>query len=290
MNLETIVMISFVFILGLIWGSFLNVVGHRLALGKPFFTKRSLCPSCSNVIAWYDNVPVLSWLWLKGKCRSCKAGISILYPAIEIMSGLVFALVFLKLIPHFSPFYYFLTVDPMMVDSMQLSGVIPAKVFYHGLCELVAYFIFCSALIAATRSDFEAMVIPQLFSLWLVPVGFLFSVVGFISISFRSSLFGAFLGYFILWFIAFVFKTVTKRDGMGVGDMELLAMIGSFLGPLGVWFSLLIGSFSGLLMGAIYLIISRKERTTRIPFGPFLALGATIYFLFNRLLIKFFLS
>lgn len=283
-------MILLIFVFGLIWGSFLNVVAHRLATGKPFFTKRSMCPSCSSVIAWYDNIPVLSWLLLKGKCRSCKKNISVLYPFVEIMTGLIFVFVYFKLVPHFSPFYYFLAADPMMVDSMHLSDKIPDSVFSHGLCEFGAYFIFFSALIAATRSDFEEMVIPQLFSLWLVPVGFLFAALGFTAISFQSSLLSAFLGYFVLWIIALVFKMITKRDGMGAGDMELLAMIGSFLGPIGVWFSLLLGSFSGVLIGALYLILLRKDRTTRIPFGPFLALGATIYFLFDKSLIKFFFS
>lgn len=288
--MEILFIVPFIFLFGIVWGSFLNVAAHRLALGKDFFAKRSKCPSCNHLIAWYDNIPLLSWLWLKGKCRNCKNRISFLYPAIELISGVVFVLVFFKLLPHFSPFYYFMSADPLMVDAINFSAIIPDQVFYNGLCELAALFIFFSALIAATRSDLEAMVIPQLFSFWLVPVGFVVAYFDIIAISIRASLFGAFIGYFSLCFVAFIFKRVTKREGMGVGDMELLALIGSFLGPIGVWFSLLIGSLSGLLVGVSYLLIFKKEITTRIPFGPFLALGAFVYFLFDKVFIKFFFS
>ncbi|KKQ33490.1 MAG: Type 4 prepilin-like protein leader peptide-processing enzyme [candidate division TM6 bacterium GW2011_GWF2_37_49] len=288
--MEISIIVIAIFLFGLVWGSFLNVVAHRFALGKPFFTNRSKCPVCEHVIFWYDNIPLLSWLLLMGKCRNCKNRILFLYPAIELISGLIFVCVFFKLLPYFSPFHYFISTDQLMVDSMNFSSVIPDQVFLRGLCMLGAFFIFFSALIAATRSDLEAMVIPQLFSLWLVPLGFLFAYFNIISISIKASLIGAFIGYFSLWFVALIFKLVTKRDGMGVGDMELLALIGSFLGPLGVWFSLLIGSLSGLLIGTLYLIIFRKEMTTRLPFGPFLALGATFYFLFDKDFIRFFFS
>jgi leader peptidase (prepilin peptidase)/N-methyltransferase len=132
------------------------------------------------------------------------------------------------------------------------------------------------------------MLIPQLCTLWLVPVGIIASYFGFTFISLTSSITGAVLGYGLLWLIAFLFKFFTKRDGVGVGDMELLAMIGSFLGPVGVWFSLMIGSFTGLFLGVIYLLISKKGRFTRIPFGPFLVLGAILYFLFDQKIIFFF--
>lgn len=288
--METVIVVILIFLFGVVWGSFLNVVAYRLTFDKPFFTKRSKCPSCDHVISWYDNIPVLSWFCLRGRCRNCKTNISFLYPAVELASGLIFVLVFFKLLPYFSPFYYFLCADPVMVDYVNFSPAIPDQVFFRGLRILGAFFIFFSALIAATRSDLEAMVIPQIFSLWLVPLGFLFAYFDMISISIKTSLLGAFIGYFILWFVAFVFKFVTKREGMGAGDMELLAMIGSFLGPLGVWFSLLIGSLSGVSIGALYLIVFRKEMTTRIPFGPFLALGSLVYFLFDKFLIKFFFS
>jgi leader peptidase (prepilin peptidase)/N-methyltransferase len=160
---------------------------------------------------------------------------------------------------------------------------------YYIYISLVIFIIFFSALIIAIRTDLESMVIPQLCTLWLVPIGIIGAFFSFTGISFYESLSGALIGYGVLWLIAFIFKLCTKREGMGIGDMELLAMIGSFLGPWGVWFTLMISSFSGLAVGALYLVFTKQSTLTRIPFGPFLALGAFIYFFFEKNLIHFFL-
>ena len=247
-----------IFIFSLCWGSFLNVVAYRTTYDKPFFTTRSLCPSCNRIIFWFDNLPIISWVFLKGRCRFCKKRISILYPFVELLSGIIFTSLY---------FYY-----PVLNISM------------------VSYFVFFSALIVATRTDLQAMVIPQLFSLWLVPVGISLSFFGLTQISILESLLGAVFGYGILWVVAVAFKYFTKKDGLGVGDMELLAMIGSFLGPLGVWFALLIGSLSGLLIGGGYLVFVKGDKNRRIPFGPFLALGATLFFFFRGILINLLVS
>ncbi|MBU1007991.1 prepilin peptidase [Candidatus Dependentiae bacterium] len=243
--------VLFLFSIFLCWGSFLNVVAYRITYDKPFFTKRSVCPFCGKIVFWYDNLPILSWVLLRGRCRFCRASISILYPCIELLSGILFTSLVL-----FFP--------------------------------LASYLLFFSALIIAIRTDLEAMVIPQVFSIWLAPVGVLLSLFGFTRVSFWESLLGALVGYGVLWSIAALFKYFTKRDGLGVGDMELLAMIGSFLGPIGVWFSVFIGSVSGLVIGGGYLLLTKKGRNTRIPFGPFLALGATIYFFFESFLFRVF--
>jgi len=245
------------FLFFICWGSFLNVLAYRITFDKAFFTKRSACPACGKIIYWYDNIPLLSWFLLRGQCRFCHAQISWLYPFIELMSGIILtALFFVK-------------------------GLTPS---------FFGYFIFFSALLVATRTDLEAMVIPQFFSLWLVPVGFLFSYLDLIEIFPLESLLGACFGYGLLWVVAKTFKYATKKEGLGEGDMELLAMIGSFLGPIGVWFSLMIGSSVGLLLGGGYLLIAKKDRYTRIPFGPFLALGAIIYLLLNPALFMFNIS
>jgi len=248
--------VIFLFILFLCWGSFLNVVAYRITFNNLFFTKRSLCPSCKTVIAWHDNIPMVSWFILKGRCRACKSPITILYPFIEFLSGILFSVLFFYVPPNIS---------------------IP---------EFILYFIFFSALIVSVRTDLEAMVIPQLFSIWLVPVGIVCSLFGFTHISVWESLLGVIFGYGVLWLVAVLFKYFTKKDGLGVGDMELLAMIGAFLGPFGVWVSLLIGSVSGLILGGGYVIVTKQTRYTRIPFGPFLALGAAIYFFFESALLQ----
>jgi leader peptidase (prepilin peptidase)/N-methyltransferase len=156
--------------------------------------------------------------------------------------------------------------------------------------SFIVYMIFVSSLIIASRTDLESLLIPQLFTLWMIPIGFLAAYFGWVTISIVQSISGAVLGYGILWLIAFIFKRCTGKDGLGVGDMELLAMIGSFLGPLGVWISLALGSLSGLFVGSLYLALSGKDRTTRIPFGPFLALGALAYLLIGTKLTRFLLG
>ncbi len=238
-------MILFVFLFGLCWGSFLNVVAYRLTFNKSFFEQRSRCPKCKKVIAWYDLIPVLSWIFLRGNCRSCKKPISVLYPLVELASATVLSAVFL------------------------VSTSIPS---------FFAYALFISALIVATRTDLEAMVIPQLVSIFLAPLGVLCAALGVLEITMVESLVGALSGYGVLWLIGTLYRYRSGVQGVGEGDMELLCLIGAFLGPIGVWASLMIGSITGAAIGGSYLLLSGKGRKARIPFGPFLALGALVSF------------
>jgi len=246
----------------LIWGSFLNVVAFRIVEEVPFLKSRSFCPSCNEQIAFYDNIPVLSWFILKGRCRQCKNKISLLYPFIEILT----CVLMLSLTIH--------------IFNLGLS--LQQSIFYF-----FSYFIFFSALIIATRTDLQAMVIPQLFSIYLVPIALLFSLFGFLKINFLSSLSGAVLGYAILWTVAKLFKLLTQKDGLGIGDMELLAMIGSFLGPIGVWICLLLASLLGVFVGGFFVLLEGKSKGTKIPFGPLLAFGSVIYFFYETWLVPF---
>lgn len=267
-----------VFLAGLCWGSFLNVVAHRFIHRINIFKPRSHCPSCDHTIFWYDNIPIFSWLLLRGKCRFCKATISWLYPVIELATAIIITLLFHKImVKPYGLFDIDITVlkDALLADATQ---------------SFIVYMIFVSSLIIASRTDLESLLIPQLFTLWMIPIGFLAAYFGWVTISIVQSISGAVLGYGILWLIAFIFKRCTGKDGLGVGDMELLAMIGSFLGPLGVWISLALGSLSGLFVGSLYLALSGKDRTTRIPFGPFLALGALAYLLIGTKLTRFLLG
>ncbi|MFH1644258.1 MAG: prepilin peptidase [bacterium] len=257
-----IIFLIFLSFLFLCWGSFLNVVAFRIVSDLPFLRKRSHCPKCDYQIAFYDNIPILSWILLRAKCRKCKTRISILYPFIELLTLILML--------------------GLTIHTINLNLSYPQNVFYF-----ISYFIFFTALIVATRTDLQAMVIPQLFSLWLVPVALTFSYLGFLKLNFYQSLIGAIFGYFILWIIATLFKFFTKKEGLGVGDMELLCMIGAFLGPVAVWFSLLIASLTGTLIGAIYLYFFAKNKRAKIPFGPFLALGSVLFFFFESFLFYF---
>lgn len=257
--------IVFLILIFLCWGSFLNVIAYRSVYDKKFLQKRSTCNSCNKLIVWYDNIPLISWIVLRAKCRNCKNKISILYPVIETLTSIILT----------SLFFYIFYVQNNFVFTK------------NNIFSFFAYFIFFSALIVATRTDLEEMVIPQIFSIWLVPLGFIFSYLNILEISFISSLMGAVIGYGILWLVAKLFKLFTKKDGLGTGDMELLALIGSFTGVFGVWFTIFLSSLIGVLVGSIYLYMTKNRHDFKIPFGPFLVLGAILYFFFKSYFIDF---
>lgn len=241
-------MILYIFI-ALCWGSFLNVIAYRLVHQVNFWRMRSFCPSCNQTIAWYDNIPLLSWILLRGKCRTCHAAISILYPFVEAITAILLPLLAATVAPA-----YFL-----------------------------AYFTLFSALIITIRTDLETMLISRFVTFALIPAGIISSWLGLLPISVLESVMGAIFGYAILWLIATIYFLFTKKRGMGQGDMELLALIGSFTGPLGCWITLLLGSIMGSIIGIIVLI---KKGSRMIPFGPFLAYGAIIYVLTGSFFIR----
>ncbi|KKP25643.1 MAG: Type 4 prepilin-like protein leader peptide-processing enzyme [candidate division TM6 bacterium GW2011_GWE2_31_21] len=241
------------------------MLAFRIAFDKSILKARSFCPNCENIITWYDNIPLISWIFLRGKCRNCKKNISPLYPFIEALTTTVLLLVFIK----------FFGISLFFESSNFVFAIQSIKSFF-------AYSIFFGALIAATRTDLEALIIPQCFTLWLVPVGFIFSFFNFLEISFLESLIGATSGYLILFLTAKIFKFFTGKNGLGIGDAEMLALIGSFLGIFGVWTTLMISSTIGLLIGVCYLLFTKQGKNTPIPFGPFLALGALIHFLLGQ--------
>ncbi|MFC1842981.1 prepilin peptidase [Candidatus Dependentiae bacterium] len=238
----------------LCWGSFLNMLAHRLINTKKFWAKRSFCPKCKKAIPWYDNIPLLSWIMLKAKCRHCKQTISALYPFIELF-----------------------TATTMLALYYQLQHT-------YNLIYFPAYFIFFSALIITIRTDIEFMLISRFATIFLIPLGFLFSFLGLLPINLLSSLLGALLGYGFLFGVSKIFKYLTGKQGIGQGDLELLAFIGSFLGIIGCWISLFLGSIIGSLFGIIYIAITKKSKAVKMPFGHFLSIGAILFVLFGKYL------
>ena len=238
-------LISFLF---LCWGSFLNVVAYRLLHQKPFFAPRSRCVSCKNIIAWYDLIPLFSWLFLRGRCRSCSATISWLYFLIELLA----LTVFWGIILFTHPSYW------------------------------ISYFLLFSALLITIRTDLENMVILRIFSLGLIPLGLLLSYFGYLPITLTESLLGILIGFGFLWLTKTIYFLLTNAVGMGEGDPELLAGIGAFVGPWACWNVLVAASFAGSLIG-LFLVLKYGAiaRKYPLPFGPFLALGTFITILFN---------
>lgn len=234
----------------LCYGSFLNTIAYRIINGQNFIYARSFCPSCKKTIAWYDLIPLFSWIFLKGKCRTCKNSISFLYPLIEILTAIIFILMVLFIKTKLWPIYT----------------------------------IFFTSLIITIRTDLEYMLISQFFTIYILPIAFFASFFNLVDITFTQSLIGAIFGYLILLIINKIYLNLKGRSGIGEGDFELLAMIGGFTGIFGMWYSLFFGALLGTLF-SILLLIQRKSLTTKIPFAPFLCFGSIIFIFLKKFLL-----
>ena len=242
-------------IIGAMVGSFLNVCICRLPKGESIVTPRSHCPQCQTLIRFYDNIPLFSYLFLRGKCRSCGAPISIQYPIVEGVTALGSLVLFLKF------------------------GV---------SWEYLLYFSFLSALIVITVIDLYHQIIPDVISLPGIGVGLLASLL-LPRLSFLNSLTGVLLGGGSLFLVATVYQWFFKREGMGGGDVKLLAMIGAFLGWKAVILTILFSSFIGSVTGILFIAIKGKDLKYAIPFGPFLSLGAVLSLFFGEEIIRWYL-
>jgi len=231
----------FLSIIFLCWGSFLNMLAYRLIHGN-FLALRSFCPSCKHTIAWFDVVPLFSYVALGGRCRVCRQPISWLYPFIEALTAILFVLLFWRIDERF--------------------------IFGFG--------IFFSALIVTIRTDLETMLISRYVTLFLVPFGWFLSFFGMIPVTLSEAVVGALSAGIFLFVVARIFAFITHKEGMGQGDIDLLMFIGSFLGFSGWWMSLLIGSLIGSLVGVGMLILRIPCWSLKIPFGPLLAIGAIV--------------
>ncbi len=254
------IQLIFALVFGLTVGSFLNVCIYRIPLKKSIVTPPSGCTACGNSIKFYDNIPVLSYLILRGRCRNCGVRISMLYPAVELATGLI---------------------------SMAL--LTRFNLFNQSLPQYFIYFSFISALICISFIDLEHQIIPDVISIPGIIIGFIISIF-FDHITWIDSLTGIITGGGILFLVAVVFEALMKKEGMGGGDVKLLAMIGAWLGWKAVPFVILASSLTGSILGIIALLLSRKGLRTKIPFGPFLAFGAILYIFFGKELIEWYFN
>ena len=225
--------------LGAVVGSFLNVVIYRLPHQKSVVWPSSACTRCGRELTWYENIPILSYLALRARCRTCHAPISIRYPIVEAITAAMFALAFW----HYGP------------------GAL-----------LISRLIFGCALIALFAIDLEHHLLPNAITLPLVVVGFGFSF--FTEPGWFSSLIGIVVGGGVLFTIAEVYYRVRHEEGLGMGDVKMLAMVGAFLGWQLTLLTLMLASFSGTLIGLGLIVTSRGGLKYALPFGTFLALGA----------------
>ena len=237
--------------IGLLIGSFLNVVIARLPAGQSVIRPGSACPRCGAPIAWYDNLPVVSFALLRARCRSCRAPIAWRYPLVELATGALFLLAYLR---------RGLTLD--LAPDLVLLG----------------------ALVAITAIDLDHQIIPDAISLPGIALGFAASLLPG-GVGWRSSLIGILVGGGMFFAII-----VLSRGGMGGGDMKLGAMLGAFLGWQLVLVAILIAVLAGGLVAIVLLALRRKGRKDPVPFGPFLALGGTMALLWGDRLLAWYLS
>lgn len=236
---------GFAFIFGLLWGSFANVVILRLPLGESVVRPRSRCPKCHKPIAWFDNVPVFSWLILRARCRHCQVKISWRYPLVELLTGVVFAAIVYR---------------------------------YDISWSTLEYLIFAWGLIVVSFIDFDHMILPDVFTLSGIVLGLAGAAIN-PEREFLSSLWGVLMGGGFLWLVAYLYLLVRKEEGMGGGDIKLLAWIGAVLGWTSVPFVVLVSSLLGSVVGLLLAARQKAGLKSVIPFGPYLALAALIYLL-----------
>jgi leader peptidase (prepilin peptidase)/N-methyltransferase len=262
---------------GLIIGSFLNVCILRIPAGESIVRPGSRCPRCHKAIAFYDNIPVLSWLFLGGKCRHCKTKISPLYPAIELVTGALFFLC-----------YRFFGVTLMAAK----------------------WAIFSASIVVLTATDIRERILPDAVNLtgailglllsfftrpidgsalWLANRVFEFPPPGPV-LSFVDAILGAVVGAGLLWVVGEGYFRLRGREGMGLGDVKMMGMVGVFLGVKRTLLTVLLGSLLGSVIGIIIIAASRKGRDYELPFGAFLGAGALIVVFFGAPVLNWYQS
>jgi leader peptidase (prepilin peptidase)/N-methyltransferase len=217
-----------------------------------------------SVIAWYDLVPLVSYVVLAGKCRACGQPISWLYPFIECCGAVA--------------------AGAVWFDLYTMGAMTSAELWGRG----VAYSLFLSGFVVATRTDLAALVVPRVVIWFMAAVGHVAALYAVLPVTMSASVIGAVLGYGSLWLLNYASRKLSGREGIGEGDMELLAVVGIFWGPIGVWAVTLIASLAGIVCATFYVLVTGQGRHTRIPFIPFMA-GAAVSYLFLQQHIMVFL-
>jgi leader peptidase (prepilin peptidase) / N-methyltransferase len=249
-DLQTMVIAG---LFGLLVGSFLNVCIFRMPRGVSVVWPASACGSCRRPLRWFENIPVASWLVLGGRCARCQARISVQYPIVEALTALLFVAV---------------------------AAVTPIGPL------LLARLLFVSALVVLFAIDLEHQILPNAITLPGIVVGFAFALAG--PPGWRASLAGILLGAGVLYGIAAGYYWLRKEEGLGMGDVKMLAMIGAFLGWQHVLLTLVLASFSGAIIGVALILVQKGSMKYALPFGTFLAVGAAFSMLAGQPLIDWY--
>ncbi len=244
------------FVFGSIIGSFLNVVILRLPdPDTSIVFPPSHCPKCKERLNWFENIPILSYLVLRGKCGHCRVPISLQYPVVELLTGL-------------------LAVAVIAAFGLSLTAA--------------GYFVFCAALVTIIWIDLHHQIIPDVISIPGIILGFCFSFISTF-ISWQDSLIGLLAGGGIFYAISYSYYLLRRQEGLGGGDIKLLAMLGAFLGWQSLIFIIFASSVTGTVAGLLAMRSQKKGGATRIPFGPFLAIAGLFYLFFRPLVQDLFI-
>ncbi len=243
-------------ILGALWGSFANVCIYRLPDEKNVVSGRSYCPSCEDNIVWHDNIPIISFIKLKGKCRNCNYKIPFQYIIVEIFSIFFFTLIY---------FFFGISLTTLLFWILYLSFVI-------------IFFI-----------DLKHFIIPNVITFPLMALGFFKSFdpnLSYFFPNFINSLIGGVLGYSLIFSIIYFYKQVRKKEGMGLGDAKLFAVIGFWFGWISIPFIVFLSSVIALISVIPGLLKRSKQMSSEIPFGPYIIIATLIFIVFKESMIK----
>lgn len=240
---------------GLLVGSFLNVCIYRLPRGTSVVWPASACGSCRRQLRWFENIPIVSWAVLGAKCARCKAPISLQYPLVEAVTALLFVLV---------------------VATTPVGPLLAARLLF--VCALIVLF----------GIDLEHQILPNTITLPGIAIGLAFSLVG--PPGWRASLLGVLLGGGVLYAIAWGYYVVRREEGLGMGDVKMLGMVGAFLGWQAVLLTLVLASLSGAVIGVAMISLQRGSMKYALPFGTFLAIGALVAMLAGQPIIDWYVG
>lgn len=274
MALSGVVLAVFAFAWGACIGSFLNVCIHRVPRGRSVVAPRSHCPRCGTLIAWYDNIPLVSFFALRAKCRHCGLPISARYVVVEALTGALFLLVWLK-------FAYLPGARPLGLAPVYDAWLVPA------------YWLAVAGLLLAGFVDCGHMIIPDRVSLGGIAAGLALSpllpelhgVHGRWEALIQAAI-GAVAGAGLLYLVALVGKAIFKKDAMGLGDVKLLGAIGAFCGWPSVLFTILASSALGSVIGITLVVTGRKRMQSRLPYGPYLVAAAIVWILWGPAILR----
>lgn len=267
----------FIFAVGAIVGSFLNVVIHRVPLEQSVVFPNSACPKCKNAIKPYDNIPIFSWLILGGKCRNCKEKISARYPAVELLNGLLWILVYSQI--GFNPFLpvclIFVTTTLALIFIDAENMILPDVITYPLLVfALIVRIAFPLAFSATYFSDLRFAPFASLnqYPLWAVSLG--------------AAILGGIVGGGFLWLVGEVWERLRGVEAMGFGDVKMMFGVGALLGWRLTLLSIFLGAFAGALIGIAF----KKNLQDKLPFGIFLGIGSILSLLFGEQLISWYVN